>query len=60
MAEANYVVDQSSFIGLKWLESTCRKNLLNMQRAIIEKKEHNILITGKSSSQKRFDQFRLR
>ena len=60
MAEANYVVDQSSFMGIKWLESTCRDNLFKTQQAIIGKQEYNILMYGKASAQKRYDQFRLR
>ena len=60
MADNNYIVDKSSFKGLKWLESTCRQNLLNIQKAILDKQSGEILITGKSSAQKRFDQFKLR
>jgi hypothetical protein len=60
MADKNYILDKSSFKGLEWLTSICRKNLLNIQQAIIERQKGEILITGKSSAQKRFDQFRFR
>lgn len=60
MADKNYIVDKSSFKGLDWLETTCKNNLLNLQQAIIEKQTGEILLSGKSSIQKRFDQFKFK
>ncbi|MEJ2052909.1 MAG: lysophospholipid acyltransferase family protein [Calditrichaceae bacterium] len=58
MAEKNFIIDRSSFKGLKWLETTCRNQLYKIQKSIIDKKDGHVLLTGKSSVQKRFDQFR--
>lgn len=60
MADRNYILDKSSFNGIEWLTSICRNNLLNIQQAILERQKGEILITGKSSAQKRFDKFRFR
>lgn len=60
MANKNHIVDKNAFKGLDWLETTCKNQLLKIQKSVIEKQSGDILLSGKSSIQKRFDQFRFK
>ena len=57
MTGENQVIDHTTFKGLNWLEQTSKNLLLDIQKAITEKQNGEILLKGKLSIQKKFDRF---